>query len=190
MAAPQPRAYPWGMNYPAPAARRPVGPADPATGGLPEGSLLASLRADVVLARLDADLTVRGYSPRTRKAYRAHARHFLAAAARMNAASAVRVYIDAFQPALWLFPGPSASRHLSTRSIQKVIARTGRAAGIRKHLTPHVLRHSFATHLLEAGTDIRYIQELLGHASTRTTEIYTHVTRRDLARIRSPLDSL
>ena len=90
----------------------------------------------------------------------------------------------------WLFPGGKTGRHLTTRSIQKTLARIGRRAGIQKKVTPHVLRHSFATHLLEAGTDIRYIQELLGHASTRTTEIYTHVSGKDLARIRNPLDSL
>ena len=64
------------------------------------------------------------------------------------------------------------------------------AAGIRKRVTVHTLRHSFAAHLLEGGTDLRYIQELLGHRSSKTTEIYTHVQRKDLARIESPLDAL
>ena len=91
---------------------------------------------------------------------------------------------------LWLFPGGKDGSPLTQRSIQKIISRLGERAGIRKKVTPHVLRHSFATHLLESGTDIRFIQELLGHASTRTTQIYTHVSRKDLARIRNPLDHL
>ena len=63
-------------------------------------------------------------------------------------------------------------------------------AGIRKDITPHKLRHSFATHLLEGGTDIRYIQELLGHNSPDTTAIYTHVTQKSLQNIKSPLDDI
>jgi integrase/recombinase XerD len=90
----------------------------------------------------------------------------------------------------WLFPGERQGRHLGTRSVQKMVSRAGVRAGIRKRVTPHTLRHSFATHLLEGGTDLRYIQELLGHASSRTTEIYTHVSNRDLSRIRNPLDEL
>jgi integrase/recombinase XerD len=90
----------------------------------------------------------------------------------------------------WVFPGGHDGRPITVRTVQKVVARIGERAGIRKKVTPHVLRHSFATHLLETGTDIRYIQELLGHASTKTTQIYTHVSRKDLARIRNPLDHL
>ena len=63
-------------------------------------------------------------------------------------------------------------------------------AGIRKEVSVHSLRHSFATHLLESGTDIRYIQELLGHSNSKTTEIYTHVSSKELGKIRSPLDSM
>jgi integrase/recombinase XerD len=88
----------------------------------------------------------------------------------------------------WLFPGGRPGTHLNVRSVQKVVRAAGHKAGVLKKVTPHVLRHSFATHLLETGTDIRHIQMLLGHASTKTTEIYTHVSRRDLSRIRSPLD--
>jgi integrase/recombinase XerD len=107
-----------------------------------------------------------------------------------NAAVAVEQYRAVFKPVDWLFTGGRRDRPISSRTVQKVLAAAARRAGIEKRLTPHTLRHSFATHLLEQGTDIRYIQELLGHASTRTTEIYTHVSRRDLLRIRSPLDML
>ena len=74
--------------------------------------------------------------------------------------------------------------------MQKVLSRAVATAGIRKRVTVHTLRHSFATHLFEGGTDLRYIQELLGHRSSKTTEIYTHVRRKDLVRIESPLDTL
>jgi len=63
-------------------------------------------------------------------------------------------------------------------------------AGINRTVTPHMLRHSFATHLLEQGVDIRYIQTLLGHESSKTTEIYTHVSNKSLAKIKSPLDTI
>lgn len=100
----------------------------------------------------------------------------------------VREYIRLYGPTTWLFPGARPTRHITVRTAQHVVATARKKAGITKRASAHTLRHSFATHLLEAGTDLRHIQELLGHASTRTTQIYTHVTRRDLVRIRSPLD--
>jgi site-specific recombinase XerD len=103
---------------------------------------------------------------------------------------AVRAYRGAYPCEEWLFPGARPDRPLSTRSVQRIVARAARRAGLGKRVTPHTLRHSFATHLLEAGTNLRIIQELLGHQSTRTTQRYTHVARSTLASIRSPLDSL
>jgi len=102
----------------------------------------------------------------------------------------LRAYCVLCRPGEWLFPGQRPGRHLSSRSIQQVIGRASRSAGIRKHVTMHTLRHSFATHLLEDGTDLRYVQEILGHSRPETTMIYTHVTRKDIARIRSPLDNI
>lgn len=78
----------------------------------------------------------------------------------------------------------------STRSVQEVIQQAKKKAGIKKKGSIHALRHSFATHLFEGGTDIVSIQELLGHNSIRTTMIYTHVSKKHLAKIQSPLDKL
>lgn len=79
---------------------------------------------------------------------------------------------------------------LTTRNIQKIVKNASKKAGFSKKITPHTLRHSFATHLLESGTDIRFIQELLGHANLSTTQIYTHVSTEELKKIRSPFDTL
>jgi len=106
------------------------------------------------------------------------------------ALQAIKAYVEAYRPQRWLFPGQRSEYHLSARAAQKVITRARQKAGIPQHATMHTLRHSFATHLLEAGTDLRYIQELLGHKSSKTTEIYTHVSQKDIGKIRSPLDAL
>lgn len=107
-----------------------------------------------------------------------------------RATEAIRIYRAAYPTERWLFPGSRQDRHLTTRSVQKIVARAARAAGIQKQVTPHTLRHSFATHLLEGGTNLRIIQELLGHRSSRTTERYTHVARSTFEAVRSPLDNL
>ncbi len=106
------------------------------------------------------------------------------------AQKAVQDYRRQYPPETWLFPGARPGRHLTERSVQKAFDRTCKKANINKRISIHTLRHSFATHLLERGTDLRYIQVLLGHASPKTTQIYTRVTNRDLAKIQSPLDAL
>lgn len=90
----------------------------------------------------------------------------------------------------YLFPGVQSGSHLFERAAQAVFDRAKHKAGILKKASIHTLRHSFATHLLEGGTDLRHIQELLGHADVKTTQIYTHVSKKDLANIRSPLDRI
>jgi len=87
----------------------------------------------------------------------------------------------------YLFRGRNKSM-MSTRNVQKIIKEAAARAGINKRITPHKLRHSFATHLLEAGNDIRVIQELLGHSNLQTTQIYTHVTKTTLQNVQSPLN--
>lgn len=100
----------------------------------------------------------------------------------------LRQYYKLYRPQGYLFEGSVGRAHIAERSIQNVFHRAVNAAGIRKSVSVHSLRHAFATHLLESGTDLRYIQELLGHSSIKTTEIYTHVSRRSLGKIISPLD--
>jgi site-specific recombinase XerD len=99
-------------------------------------------------------------------------------------------YYERYGITNWIFSGQPESRHLHIRSAQHIFEKAIRRAGIEKSASIHCLRHSFATHLLESGTDIRYIQNLLGHSSVRTTERYTHVARKKALTIRSPLDTL
>lgn len=101
----------------------------------------------------------------------------------------LRKYWKEYKPNEYLFEGQMGGKY-GRRSVQEIVKRAAREAGIKKNVTTHTLRHSFATHLLEAGTDLRYIQELLGHGSSKTTEIYTHVSNSDLGNIVSPLDAL
>ena len=98
-------------------------------------------------------------------------------------------YLDLYKPQKWLFEGQDGLRY-SGQSIGTIVRNTAIKAGIKTKMSPHVLRHSFATHLMDKGTDTRYIQELLGHKSLETTAIYAHVNTRDLSRIKSPLDAI
>jgi integrase/recombinase XerD len=102
----------------------------------------------------------------------------------------LREYWREHRPAHWLFPGADPARPLERRSVQEACPSAARRAGLRKRVTPHTLRHTFATHLLEAGTDIRTIQALLGHRSLRTTALYTYVSPERVVATRSPLDTL
>lgn len=101
----------------------------------------------------------------------------------------LRTYIKAYRPKIYLFEGLEGGPY-STRSIQAFFKESCQKAGITKKITVHTLRHSFATHLLEKGTDLRYIQVLLGHESSKTTEIYTHMTTKGFDQIISPMEDL
>ena len=102
----------------------------------------------------------------------------------------LRVYFKLFKPTTWLFEGQIQSERYSAKSLQSVLKQALKKVNITKPVTLHWLRHSYATHLLESGTDLRYIQELLGHNSSRTTEIYTHVSTNSIQHIKSPFDDL
>lgn len=101
----------------------------------------------------------------------------------------LREYYRLYKPGEYLFTGQMGGQY-SEKSAQAVLKLATRKAGIQKRVTLHTLRHSFATHLLENGTDLRYIQSLLGHASPKTTQIYTHITTKGFDQIKNPLDSM
>jgi site-specific recombinase XerD len=102
----------------------------------------------------------------------------------------LRRYWADYRPAHWLFTDKRRATHLPISTVQTVCKRAGVDAGIKKEITPHTLRHCFATHLLEAGTDLRSIQLLMGHRSLSTTAIYIHVAMQNLKDVRSPFDIL
>jgi integrase/recombinase XerD len=102
----------------------------------------------------------------------------------------LREYFKQYKPKTWLFEGQTSGEKYGERSLQLVFRQALVKSGIRKEATLHWLRHSYATHLLENGTDLRYIQQLLGHKSSKTTEIYTHVSTRSIEEIRSPINDI
>jgi len=102
----------------------------------------------------------------------------------------LREYYLQYKPKKWLFEGQHPFSQYSERSLELVLKKSVTIANIKKPVTLHWLRHSYATHLMESGTDLRFIQELLGHKSSKTTEIYTHVSTKSIQQIKSPFDDL
>ena len=102
----------------------------------------------------------------------------------------LRTYLSAYQPKIWLFPSPLLKGQLSRHTPELIFKQAKNKAGITKKVSFHSLRHAFATHLLEAGVDLRTIQVLMGHSSISSTAKYIHVTRKNLGTVQSPLDLL
>ena len=107
-----------------------------------------------------------------------------------RALEVLQEYWHAYRPQDWLFPGKKKGNYLSVSSIQRAFRGSLTRACISKNASVHTLRHSFATHLLENGTDLYFIQRFLGHTSSKTTSVYIHIARRNIARIKSPIDLL
>jgi integrase/recombinase XerD len=102
----------------------------------------------------------------------------------------LREYYKKFKPGFWLFEGQNKGEQYSEESLAMVLKGACTRAGITKPVSLHLLRHSYATHLLESGTDLQFMQELLGHINSKTREIYTHVSTKRLENIKSPSDDL
>ena len=147
------------------------------------GGLRISEAAHLRISDIDSDrmMILIHQSKRGKDRYTLLARHTL---------EILREYWRSYRPVGWLFPGRPPSRPITGKSIQYAFKRVLHRAGIKKAATIHTLRHSFATHLVEAGTNLWHIQILLGHASLKTTTIYLHLSRKDIGGIVSPLDLL
>lgn len=100
----------------------------------------------------------------------------------------LRKYYKLYKPEIWLSPGGKEGGHITERTVQRVFENALQKAGIKKDASVHTMRHSFATHLLEAGTDVYHIQKLMGHSTVKTTSVYIHLQRYDFLNIKSPLD--
>ncbi len=102
----------------------------------------------------------------------------------------LKIHMQTYKPGDWIFPGTDAKKPITTRTAEYIFKTALKKAQIKKNAAIHALRHSFATHLLESGVDIRYIQQLLGHVNLKTTEIYTHISTKHIEKIVSPLDNI
>jgi integrase/recombinase XerD len=147
------------------------------------GGLRVSEAAHLKVCDIDSSrMMIRiGHGKRGKDRYTLLAKHTL---------ELLREYWRRYRPVDWLFPGKPPTRPISTKAVQMVFRKTLHRAGIKKPATVHTLRHTFATDLLEAGTDLCHIQHLLGHRRPETTAIYLHLSRKDIGRIVSPLDLL
>ncbi len=137
------------------------------------------------------ELQLRGITAKTQKAYLREVRNKDCYSILSHTAlECLRCYWRNYRPKDWLFEGMNKQDHITTSSIYQIFCNAKKRAGITKPASVHTLRHSFATHLLEAGTNLHHIQLLLGHRSPKTTTVYLHVSRVNLAQIESPLDRI
>jgi integrase/recombinase XerD len=144
-------------------------------------------------ARMIEDMTVRGFNEHTRSGKGRKDRHAMLSPQLLELLRAW--WREGRRRSLllrggWLFPGRNPVEPLSARQLCRAVRATAQAAGIKKRVSPHTLRHSFATHLLEQDVDIRVIQTLLGHAKLDTTALYTRVANTTIRAVTSPLDRL
>lgn len=147
----------------------------------------AGLRLDELVHLRPADIESGSMRIRVREGKGGHERYTLLSKTLLET---LRIYFKLHRPSDWLFYGRTKDEPIRPRSIQRMVAALGQRAGLSRPIRPHSLRHSFATHLLEGGTSLPYIKELLGHRSLKSTLIYTHVSREGLGRVISPLDRI